>query len=315
METLRFVSDDLSRTEEFLSGAYAKMRVGSTAENTHTRVSRDSLGSLSMDRLDYSFDMSYDVHALGRISLAMVLSGTLSQRYPEPRVYGPGDAFLFAPPEQPYGGDLRAASFSLTLFDPSLLAKVAAAEPARKAPPIHLLGCRPAPSVSLVPLRRTLAYLRDDVLGNPSAMQAPLVAAGAAQLLAATVLATFPSNALASPTAQDRNDAHTMTLRRALAYIEENLDRGIAAADIADAASVTPRAVQLAFRRHLGITPTAYLRRARLSAAHDELRAATPDDGVTVAAIAHRWGFASPSRFARHYRAMYGVSPRTTLRE
>ncbi|PWW25266.1 helix-turn-helix protein [Geodermatophilus normandii] len=71
--------------------------------------------------------------------------------------------------------------------------------------------------------------------------------------------------------------------------------------------------MQLAFRRHLDTTPTAYLRQVRLAQAHRQLREATPGDGVTVTAVAARWGF-TPSRFTAHYRAAYGVTPSSTLR-
>ena len=41
--------------------------------------------------------------------------------------------------------------------------------------------------------------------------------------------------------------------------------------------------------------------------------AADPDrDSVT--AVAYRWGFSSPSRFAAYYRRSYGVTPSHTLR-
>ncbi|WP_211269144.1 helix-turn-helix transcriptional regulator [Saccharothrix syringae] len=63
------------------------------------------------------------------------------------------------------------------------------------------------------------------------------------------------------------------TLRRAIAFIESNAHRDISVADIAAAGFVTVRAVQPAFRRHLGTTPMAHL----------------------------RWGFSQPSCFAAHY--------------
>jgi transcriptional regulator GlxA family with amidase domain len=86
-----------------------------------------------------------------------------------------------------------------------------------------------------------------------------------------------------------------------------------AIADIAANAHVTIRAVQLAFRRHLDTTPMAYLRRVRLDHAHHDLSAAGPED-KTVAAVAHRWGFTSSSRFAAYYRQAFGVHPSQTLR-
>ena len=125
-------------------------------------------------------------------------------------------------------------------------------------------------------------------------------------------LVTFPNTTSADPTIEDRHDAHPTTLRRALAFIDENAHTDVTVADIADAAHVTVRAVQLAFRRHLDTTPMEYLRRVRLEHAHNELKDADPT--TTVTSVAYRWGFPSSSRFAAHYRQLYGVSPRTTLR-
>jgi AraC-like DNA-binding protein len=89
----------------------------------------------------------------------------------------------------------------------------------------------------------------------------------------------------------------------------------ITVADIAAAAHVTTRAIQLAFQRHLGTTPMEYLRRVRLDYAHRDLTRATPGGGLTVTAVAYRWGFGSSSRFAAAYRQTYGVTPSRTLRQ
>jgi transcriptional regulator GlxA family with amidase domain len=142
----------------------------------------------------------------------------------------------------------------------------------------------------------------------------PLVAAASARLLAATALAVFPNTALTDPTIEDRHDAHPATLRRAIAFVDENAHTDIALADIAAAAQVTVRAIQLVFRRHLGVTPMAYLSRVRLEHAHNDLRSAAPGAG-SVSAIAYQWGFTSSSRFAALYRRAYGVTPGHTLRQ
>jgi transcriptional regulator GlxA family with amidase domain len=83
---------------------------------------------------------------------------------------------------------------------------------------------------------------------------------------------------------------------------------------MAEAAGITGRALQMAFMRHYDTTPTGYLRRVRLERAHRELRDADPSDGTTVAAIARRWGWANSSHFAVAYREAYGRYPRHTLR-
>jgi AraC-like DNA-binding protein/anti-anti-sigma regulatory factor len=104
------------------------------------------------------------------------------------------------------------------------------------------------------------------------------------------------------------------TAGRAIAFIEERARDDISVADIAAAAFVTVRAVQLAFRQHLDTTPLTYLRQVRLERAHDELLSADPDR-TTVTAVAAGWHFTNASRFAAYYRAAYGVPPAHTLRQ
>ena len=104
------------------------------------------------------------------------------------------------------------------------------------------------------------------------------------------------------------------TVGRAVAFIEERARDDIGVADIAAAAFVTVRAVQLAFRRYLDTTPLGFLRQVRLERAHEELMEADPDR-TTVTAIAADWRFTNASRFSAYYRAAYGVPPTQTLRQ
>ena len=82
---------------------------------------------------------------------------------------------------------------------------------------------------------------------------------------------------------------------------------------LAAEAHVTVRTLQEGFRRHLRISPMAYLRKVRLNRAYQDLRAADPST-TTVALIAHRWGFTHLGRFAAAYQAVHGEAPATTLR-
>jgi transcriptional regulator GlxA family with amidase domain len=104
------------------------------------------------------------------------------------------------------------------------------------------------------------------------------------------------------------------TLLRATALIDARAGLELTIDDLADAVGVSPRALQLTFRRHLNVTPMGYARRVRIAHAHDELAAAGPGAGASVTRIALDWGFANPSRFASYYRAAYGRAPHETLR-
>jgi AraC-like DNA-binding protein len=82
--------------------------------------------------------------------------------------------------------------------------------------------------------------------------------------------------------------------------------------DLAHAANVGVRALELAFKRELDETPLHYLQRVRMERARDDLRDYDPSQ-VTVAKIAHRWGFGHLGRFAARYRAQFGEMPSETL--
>ncbi|MBQ0850283.1 helix-turn-helix transcriptional regulator [Streptomyces sp. BH-SS-21] len=155
----------------------------------------------------------------------------------------------------------------------------------------------------------TAAYIHTTLT---SADLSDLIVGQLARLAAACALHVFPNEILTDPLPADGSDATSDTLRRAKAFIEDNAHLDIGLAEIAASIPVTPRAVQYAFQRHADTTPLTYLRRVRLDGAHTDLRAADPTTG-TVTAIAARWGFAHPSRFATAYRSAYGVNPAVTL--
>jgi transcriptional regulator GlxA family with amidase domain len=172
---------------------------------------------------------------------------------------------------------------------------------------------RPASAADRTRWTSTTGYI-DTLLASPAAAASPLIIGSAARLLAATTLVVFPNSWDTDPAARDRTDASTATLRRAIAFIDEHAARDISIADVAAAANVTIRAVQIAFRRHYGTTPAGYLRRVRLERARQDLLAADPAR-ESVTAVAHRWGFASPGQFAAAYQQAYGVTPSQTLRQ
>ncbi|RLP85667.1 AraC family transcriptional regulator [Micromonospora sp. BL4] len=224
----------------------------------------------------------------------------------------PGDVFLATRPELPFAVSWHPGEVEICVLDLAVLAQVATAAPARRPGRIRFTDISPATAPLARQWRNTTSYVRDVVLTSPTGPAQPLVIGNAARMLAASALTIFPNTAVTDPTIEDRRDATTATLRRAVAFMHEYADRDITAADIADAAAVSLRAVQLAFRRHLDTTPMAYLRRIRLDRAHHDLLRADPGRD-TVSAIASRWGFASHSRFTARYHASYGVPPRETL--
>ena len=103
-------------------------------------------------------------------------------------------------------------------------------------------------------------------------------------------------------------------LRRAIAHLDAHAADDLDLDELALVVGVGPRALQLAFRRELDTTPTAYLRSVRLARAHRDLSRADPRLGDTVAAVATAWHFTHHGLFARYYREAYGCTPSRTLR-
>ena len=315
MEPLTFDSSDVGLIEATVSKLYSKQRISAVGECTRAQITRRVMApGLGFDDLDYSFEIGYCGAAQGRIIICDVVSSTI-RRVGEgnDETFGPGDLFLISRPDLPYAGVAHAPRLRFTVLDPAICARVAATTD-DDASPVRMLDHRPVSRQAALHLWRAVAYVRDSVMAAPEALLTPLVVSTASQYLAASVLHAFPNSALTDPTARDEHDANPGTLRRAVAFIEANPDADISVADIAGAASVTPRALQLAFRRHLDTTPTEYLRRVRLAHAHQDLVHASPGGGTTVTAVAYRWGFSSPGRFTQYYRAAYGVPPSYTLR-
>ncbi|MBT2504025.1 helix-turn-helix domain-containing protein [Curtobacterium sp. ISL-83] len=84
--------------------------------------------------------------------------------------------------------------------------------------------------------------------------------------------------------------------------------------DAAEAAGMTARGLQGAFRRELGTTPMAYHRRLRLEGVRRALEEAEPGTRVTIGEVARSWGFSNVGRMSAEYRQVYGTAPSTTLR-
>jgi AraC-like DNA-binding protein len=160
---------------------------------------------------------------------------------------------------------------------------------------------------------QAMQYVDHLVKYSPLLESAPLARRELGWLVNSAVLACFPNATLDAEGPSYAGDT-PQPLRRALAFMDERAGDPITLNEIATAARLSPRGLQAAFRRHLDITPLAYLRSVRMEQAHRDLEDAAPGDGVSVAAVAARWGFTHLGRFAVEYRRRFGIYPSQTLR-
>jgi AraC-like DNA-binding protein len=316
-----FTTADPLEAREALDQIFgSRVRVDVTAASiTGFALTLTDAGSFTVGDLTLPGDLTFGITGQGTINVATILAGT-EQADRANKVtdrYQPGDVWLSSWPQASYTGHTHHSHGTVFTLPVSLFYAVADVEPAASSPP-RFLSPHPVSAAARTRWLNASGYA-DSLLAGPAA--SPLLIGSAARLLAATVLAVFPNAGITGPNAgiigppaRDRTDASPATVRRATAFIEAHAARDISIAEIAAAANATIRAVQLAFRRHLDTTPLDYLQRVRLDRARAELLAADPAR-ESVAAVAYRWGFASPDQFAAAYHQAYGAQPDRTLHQ
>ncbi len=94
-------------------------------------------------------------------------------------------------------------------------------------------------------------------------------------------------------------------LKRADRFALEHLGETFAIPELASHCGVSWRTLEKAFRDFRGVTPVAHIRNLRLDHAHKALGLG----GTSVAEVAARCGFASPTTFTLEYRKRYGIAP------
>ena len=83
-------------------------------------------------------------------------------------------------------------------------------------------------------------------------------------------------------------------------------DPGMGTARISEATGLSPRAVQKAFLREVGLSPTMFVNERRLERS---ARLLAVDDGRTITEIAFDLGYNDAAFFSRCFRRRFGVSP------
>ncbi|MDD2925725.1 helix-turn-helix domain-containing protein [Rhodoferax sp.] len=102
-------------------------------------------------------------------------------------------------------------------------------------------------------------------------------------------------------------------LRRVRDYLQAHTERCVTVHELCEQLGSSPRALQDCFRKHVGLSPKAYLKAVKLNQARRELRCAD-STCASVSDVAVRYGFWHLSQFAADYRWLFGELPSETLR-
>lgn len=182
---------------------------------------------------------------------------------------------------------------------------------------LELLLDRPVPpAIALAPVvelagRESRSWLRllrlftDALCRRDQTILQPIVAEPLCHALV-TGLLLVSEHRYADTLRQPAASCRPRHVKLALDAMHEGPDRPHTSASLAALAGVSVRTLQDGFRQHVGVPPMVYLRRLRLTRAHDDLRTGR---AATVAEAAQKWGFSHLGRFAAAYRAKYGALP------
>jgi AraC-like DNA-binding protein len=329
LRSTRFATDVPEVAEEMISDAYLDVHLRLDQEEARDfrfRIERFDAGPFQLDEMEIGgcacvgFEPEDEIGGRACVGpepedelvVGRVTRGALRLRLPDGEEdFNRGEVALLVRPGVPATADIRDYRQLVTTLRASEVREAAGCDP--DAPLPIFTSARPISSARARSWRRARDFVNGLVVGD--AEVAPLVVGSVNRMLAGLMLMTFPNTAIAPCSRADEGDARAPSVvRRAVAFIESRADRDIGLSDIAAASGVSSRTIQIAFRRHLDTTPTAYLRKVRLDLAHAELLAASPDSEITVTEVAYRWGFSSPSRFAERYRAEFGRLPSEMLR-
>ena len=131
-------------------------------------------------------------------------------------------------------------------------------------------------------------------------------------LLESHLIAALSARAEDRPACSRGRRTHYLAVQRAEEFMRRNLRRDIYITELCNAAGVSERALRYAFDDLLGVSPNRYLSMLRLCTACKNL---TLSDASrrSVKSVALSCGLWDLSRFADHYRRVFGERPRDTL--
>jgi len=129
-----------------------------------------------------------------------------------------------------------------------------------------------------------------------------------------TLLATLSATTDFQPSPRDHTRlAQSRIVKHAEDYALAHIGDRLYVTDLCEAAGVSERSLEYAFRQIMGMTPVAYLTRVRLHRVRQALQAATLGS-TTVSVEALNGGFWHFGEFSRAYRNCFGELPSETLR-
>ncbi len=275
-----FRARDLEPAREYLSGVLAPHRLAYLTRDhrLNFRHRRAKLGAVELNALQFGGDVMVTApHLPDHFLLQFMLAGscTLTQGG---RTYDMrAGSVAVINPCRPFTKSWSPEGRQLLIrIDRSLLEREMLAWTGRDPrEPIEFDQSQAFAMETVATLTHAVRMLCDDLRGGSSGLDHPLVRDRVASTLASALLVGLPHNHSGAFDGAAPSIAPA-SVRRAEQFIEENAVKAIGLADVASAAGVSARSLQLAFRRFRDTTPMAHLRALRLGLARSDSESGRP---------------------------------------
>ncbi|MFI6874657.1 AraC family transcriptional regulator [Streptomyces sp. NPDC050400] len=318
-EASTFVTRSVEEASHVLSEVYYDLRLEVKGADSHdfvTRITMADLGALTIGDVSFGTTIKTGYCEPGYYHVCVPLEGSfgVQEGLSSPVYTTPRTAVIYDPARDirvyDWSPDCRVLAIKVDKLATHRQLETLLGKPLRRQP--HF---QPYIDITRGPGRSWANLTRWSLLDfdTPQGMlRHPLIAGRLEQtLLEGLLLATDHSYRaqLEAPPPQMRPAA----VKRVIDLVRERPEEPYDAGRLAAVSQVSLRSLQEAFRKHMGMSPMAYVTEVRLQRVRMQLRTSAPGT-VTVTDVAYQWGFAHLGRFAARYRARFGESPSQTLR-
>ena len=279
------------------------------------RLHHIPLGALSLNYLRYGADVAIHPGALENFYLVQIpLSGQAQIEYGQQHTLSDAGTAVILSPHRPVRMRWQGDCAQVLLHIPRTLMEQYAAQVFGDQPSAldYQLALAQHNAASASWCQMLLDLVRNIDQHGSAWLQQPGAANAMQDWLLRSLLNVQPHNLSTDSPSPSTNSALPRHVQRAQEFIHAQAEQTITIADIAQAACVSVRALEEGFRRHLGSTPSVYLRQLRLDQVHQCLsQGATPVHSVLE--VAHQYGFFHLGRFSAYYKQRFGQTPSATL--
>ncbi len=298
----------VDRAQELLARYYEPYDITplGDADDFHLRIRSVDVGSLSLVNVRYGSVVH--IAATQRLQdaycVSQVCAGGLQLSSGHDAVdLGPGESSVAD--EQRLIGSRRLADTDVTLLRMELctVRRTIADLLGSTAPTARFTMAPPHSRADRARWQATVAVVAS---ATPTAGANALYRDGLERFVVSSLLATHPNTFVDPPPSPVPSTISARSAMAAAEYLQAHHAEPIRVWKLAEQLHVTSRTLQLGFKSVYGMSISQYVRGLRLDSAHQQL---ISDAEPSVADVAYRWGFSSPSRFARAYREHFGVTP------